>query len=273
MKQDNEKYQIFSPDGLPITDEPFENRQAALNYIPQWRERFEHQGYYKAISGRIPLEELTGRLTIVPDSEAVEVMDEINRRQTTWSDGALARLMEYAEDYVRITMSRLGEVPPTLLMAVEKRVSGFSRPDLSSDDKKLEFLTTGRMICIARNVEAAVFCSGGWMRKNGKVTEAAMVRDDPSEQEEVAILIGESRDGKQQKILPVQRSNEKEFLGFGKMQRGIGDTKVIGEFGQFLSPEAPDKYMQMGAQAYLDSKELIKAERKRDQEKGLGRIM
>ena len=99
-----------------------------------------------------------------------------------------------------------------------------------------------------------------------------MVRDDSSEQEEVAILIGESRDGKQQEILPVQRSNEKEFLGFGKMQREIGDSKVMGEFGHFLSPEVPDKYMQMGAQAYLDSKELMTG-KTREQERGLGRTI
>ena len=72
MKHDNEKYQILSPDGLPITDEPFESRQAALNYIPQWRERFDHQGYYRAIGGRIPLDELTGRFAVLNELGALQ---------------------------------------------------------------------------------------------------------------------------------------------------------------------------------------------------------
>jgi len=271
MKPDNEKYQIISPDGLPITDEPFVSRQAALNYIPQWRERFEHQGYYKAIGGRIPLDELTGRLTIVPDSEAVEVMETINRQQTTWNDNALAQLMENAEDFVRITMSRFGEVHPTLLMAGPNGVSGFSRPDLSDDLKKQEFLTTGRMICIAQNVEATAFCSGGWIRKNGEVAEAA-IADVPGGKE-VAILVGESREGRLQNILPVQRLNEKEFVGFGKMLQEIGDAKVTGEFGHFLTLEVPDKYMRLGAEAYLASKDLTRDEKKREQEQGFGRII
>jgi hypothetical protein len=66
------KYHVISPDGFPITHEPFKSRRAALKFIPQWCERFQHQGYYST-SGRerIPLEELPDYLSILPADEVI----------------------------------------------------------------------------------------------------------------------------------------------------------------------------------------------------------
>jgi len=61
------KYDVLSPDGFPITHEPFKSKQAALDYIPRWCARYEQQGYYStAQREHIPLEMLPGCLEIVP---------------------------------------------------------------------------------------------------------------------------------------------------------------------------------------------------------------
>lgn len=274
MKPDNEKYVIISPDGLPLTHDPFESKKAALDYIPKYREGLEHQGYYAAVGRRIPLDELAGHLTVLPESAAMEVMGKVFEKNFTQHEGGLDQLMEHAKNYVRNAMSMFGDVPPTLFMAGRIGVSGFRRDDLSDDAKKREFLTTGRMMCIAQMADAAVFCSGGWMRtpEKGEVAEAAISPADSPERQEVAILVGETREGRLQSVLPIQRSDDNEFLGFGEAW-DIGEVKVTGEFGHFLSPEVPNKYMRIGAEAYLASKELTRAENIREQEKGLGRII
>jgi len=59
-------YNVISPDGFSITPEPFASEQAARDFIPLWCKRYEHQGFYSAVGGRIPLSELPDELRIVP---------------------------------------------------------------------------------------------------------------------------------------------------------------------------------------------------------------
>jgi len=272
MKPDTEKYVVISPDGLPLTHDPFRNKQAALDYIPQFREGLEQQGYYAAVGRRIPLDELAGHLAIVPESEALEEMGKIFKRQTTLDESPLAEIMEKAENYVRVTMSRFGEVPPTLIMVGRHGISGFSRDDLSDEAKKQEFVTTSRMICIAEKVQAAVFCSGGFMRAHKKGEVVALAPDDSLGRDEVVLLVGEEADWNVQRILPVQRSDEDEFLGFGK-EREIKGGKVAGEFGHFLAQQAPDEAMRLEAERYLEAKNLRAVNSSREREQGIGRVL
>lgn len=61
-----QKYDVISPDGFPITCHPFESKQAALDAIPVWCKRYESQGYYSAVGRKISLEELPLCLLVVP---------------------------------------------------------------------------------------------------------------------------------------------------------------------------------------------------------------
>jgi hypothetical protein len=62
-------YDVISPDGFPITCEPFKSKKEALNYIPGWCERFRQQGYYSTASrDHIALEDLPDYLEIIPAS-------------------------------------------------------------------------------------------------------------------------------------------------------------------------------------------------------------
>jgi len=60
------QYHVLSPDGLPITPEPFGSLEEAARYIPTWFEMFQHQGFYAAVGNRIPLDEVTYHLSFVP---------------------------------------------------------------------------------------------------------------------------------------------------------------------------------------------------------------
>jgi hypothetical protein len=63
-------YDVLSPDGFPITCEPFKTKKAARAAIPAWCARFERQGYYSTSNReRIPLPELPHCLRLVPQIE------------------------------------------------------------------------------------------------------------------------------------------------------------------------------------------------------------
>jgi hypothetical protein len=66
-------YHVISPDGFPITCKPFASKEEAENNIPVYCSRFKHQGYYAAMRGRIPLDELPDYLEIVPAEKVVSL--------------------------------------------------------------------------------------------------------------------------------------------------------------------------------------------------------
>lgn len=61
-----QRYQVFSPDGLPIAPRSFPTLGAATRARDAWCQRFVAQGYYAAVSGRIPLADLPERCAIGP---------------------------------------------------------------------------------------------------------------------------------------------------------------------------------------------------------------
>ena len=52
------RFNVISPDGLPIGSEPFNSRKEAEAGLAEWCKRFETQGYYAAVSVLIPLADL-----------------------------------------------------------------------------------------------------------------------------------------------------------------------------------------------------------------------
>jgi hypothetical protein len=67
-------YHVISPDGFPITCQPFASEQEALDAIPVWCRRFKKQGYYSTSNlERIPLKELPDYLKIVPTEKVISL--------------------------------------------------------------------------------------------------------------------------------------------------------------------------------------------------------
>ena len=51
-------WRVESPDGIPDRPEPYPTREAAMKGLEQFCDRFKQQGYYSAVTGRIPIESL-----------------------------------------------------------------------------------------------------------------------------------------------------------------------------------------------------------------------
>lgn len=73
--REKSKYHVISPDGIPLTPEPFGSRKEAQEFIPKWCERFKAQGYYAAVRERIHLDDLVDRLAIVSEAEFIEAIE------------------------------------------------------------------------------------------------------------------------------------------------------------------------------------------------------
>lgn len=63
-------YDVISPDGFPITCEPFKSEKEALEYVPRWCQRYQQQDYYSTSRReKIPLADLPDYLSLVPVTE------------------------------------------------------------------------------------------------------------------------------------------------------------------------------------------------------------
>ena len=65
--------------------------------------------------------------------------------------------------------------------------------------------------------------------------------------------MGESHGGQKQKFLPIIRSGNKKFFGFGDSNMPSLD-KMEGRFAQILPPKVPDAEMRLLAQTMLQVK-------------------
>lgn len=64
------KFNALSPDGFPISREPFDSQKDAAAAIAKWCEQYQEQGHYTtAERERIPLKELPNRVQIVSAPE------------------------------------------------------------------------------------------------------------------------------------------------------------------------------------------------------------
>lgn len=59
-------FDVISPDGFSIDRiMTYPTRTKAKNALKKWTKRFEQQGYYSSVKGRIPLSELADHCKII----------------------------------------------------------------------------------------------------------------------------------------------------------------------------------------------------------------
>jgi hypothetical protein len=75
---------------------------------------------------------------------------------------------------------------------------------------------------------------------------------------EVVVLLGESRDGQKQKFLPIIRSDNGKFFGFGESEVP-GMDEIKGRFAQILPPKVSDDGLRQVAKAMLKVKGVTPA--------------
>lgn len=75
-----DKFNVLSPDGFPISAEPFNSQKEAEAAIPKWCERYQEQGHYTtAERERIPVGELPQHLEIVSNEPPLSQADTLDR--------------------------------------------------------------------------------------------------------------------------------------------------------------------------------------------------
>jgi hypothetical protein len=174
---------------------------------------------------------------------------------------SLDDLLVNAEHYANFSMRNMGRMPPTLFLIGANGSFMFIPDNLADEHAKDDFATTARLMCIAHAATAAVMALEAWM-KCAKPGEKLDMTEPPSEafdRQEVIVLMGESRDGQKQKFLPIIRSGNGKFFGFGESDVPDGIDQMKGRFAQILPPKAVDEQTRLVAEAMLTVKGITPA--------------
>jgi len=168
---------------------------------------------------------------------------------------SLNDLLQQAEHYAEFCMRNSGRMSPTLFLIGAEDPLMFVPESLADEDEKDSFATTARLLCIALAATAVVMTMEAWM-KTAQPEETLDLTEPPSEafdRQEVVLLMGEARTGQQQKYLPIIRSGNGKFFGFGELDMPEVDT-VEGRFARILPAQPPTKEYRAVAKLMLEVK-------------------
>ncbi len=167
----------------------------------------------------------------------------------------LDELLLMAADFAEFTLRRGGQVPPTLIVATQKRPLIFT-PDSFRDDRgKDEFAETCRWICIAHEATAAVLILESWM-KFATPEQPLDMNERPSEaldRVEVVFLAGEAIGVHRPRILKIIRTDVGGFFGLTEID-DVPANSFEGRFAELMPPVKPDSKMVAVARALLGAK-------------------
>ena len=146
-------------------------------------------------------------------------------------------LLAQAEHYANFCMRNSGKMAPTLFMIGADGPLMFVPASLADETEKDAFATTARLMCIAHAATVAVMVLEAWM-KTASLGEKMDMTEPPSEafdRQEVIVLMGEAPGSQKQKSLPIIRSGNGKFFGFGDSNVPVMDN-MGGRFAQILPP-------------------------------------
>ena len=152
-------------------------------------------------------------------------------------------------------MRNSGKMSPTLFLIGADGPLMFVPASLVDADEKDAFANTARLVCIAHAATVIVMALEAWM-KTATPGEKLDTTEAPSEafnRQEVIVLMGESHGGQKQKFLPIIRSGNGKFFGFGESNMPSLD-KIEGRFAQILPPKVADDQMRLLAKTMLKVK-------------------
>jgi hypothetical protein len=168
--------------------------------------------------------------------------------------------LAHAERYAEFSMRKLGRMPPTFFLIGADGPQMFMPENLEDEASKDDFATNARLMCIAHAATACVMALESWA-KFARQEEKLDLTEPPSEafdRQEVVMLMGEDRAGQKQKLLPIVRSGNGNFFGFGE-QNAPGLDAMRGRFAQILPPRGPAEQDRVLAQVMLQVKGVTAA--------------
>jgi hypothetical protein len=175
---------------------------------------------------------------------------------------SLDDLLAQAEHYANFSMRNLGRLPPTLFLIGADGPVMFMPESLEDAAAKDDFATTARLFCIAHAATACVMALEAWAKFAQPDEKLDMTEPPPEafDRQEVVVLMGEAPGVHKNKFLPIIRSDNGKFFGFGE-PNVPGADEMKGRFAQILPPKVPDAQTRLVAQAMLKVKGAIPAQR------------
>ncbi len=164
-------------------------------------------------------------------------------------------LLAQAEHYANYSMRNLGRVPPTLFLIGADGPAMFMPKNMADDAAKDDFATTARLMCLAHAASACVMTLETWAKfaKPGETFDLTEAPSEAFDRRELVVLVGESCDGQKQRFLPIIRSDNGRFFGFGESEvPAMAEMK--GRFAQILPTQVPDDGLRQVAKAMLKVK-------------------
>ena len=174
----------------------------------------------------------------------------------------LEDLIGNARHYAEYCMRGTGNVPPTLfLITADGKQTMFMPENLADVEAKDNFAIQSKLMAVATGATVAVMLLEAWVKivKAGEKIDTTELPSEAFDRQEVIVLMGESMtEGHKQQILPIIRSGNHNFFGFGesvveKLQ------KLEGRFTQLLPSKVPDEKMRVVAAAMLKVKGVQQA--------------
>jgi hypothetical protein len=164
-------------------------------------------------------------------------------------------LLAQAEHYANYSMRNIGRVPPTLFLIGADGPVIFIPENLADERAKDDFATTARLMCIAHAASACVMTLEAWAKfaTPGEKLDMTEAPSEAFDRRELVVLMGESRNGQKQKLLPIIRSDNGKFFGFGESDVPDMD-EMKGRFAQLLPTKVPDDGLRQVAKAMLKVK-------------------
>jgi hypothetical protein len=194
------------------------------------------------------------------DDPAVCLMS--GRMSPNLNPKTLDDLLGNAKHYAEYCMRGTGSLPPTLfLIGSDGKQIMLMPQNLADVQAKDDFATQSKLMAVACGATVAVIALEAWM-KTAKPGEKFDMTEAPSEafdRREVVVLMGESiAEGQKQQLLPIIRSDNHKFFGFGE-STGSELKNIQGRFSQLLPTKIPDKGMRALALAMLKVKGVQQA--------------
>ena len=164
-------------------------------------------------------------------------------------------LLAQAEHYANYSMRNSGRMPPTLFLIGPDGPLMFVPESLADDRAKDDFATTARLLCVAHAATVAVMALESWAKfaTPGEKFDMTEAPSEAFDRREFVILMGESTTGQKQRFLPIIRSGNGKFFGFGESEVPMMD-EMKGRFAHLLPTKVPDAAMRDLAKIMLKVK-------------------
>jgi len=149
-------------------------------------------------------------------------------------------------------MRRTGRVTPALFLIGPDGRLMFVPESIADEHAKDDFASSARLMCIAHAATACVLTLEAWAKfvKPGEKFDMTEAPSEAFDRREFVVLMGESRDGQKQRFLPIIRSGNGKFFGFGESEIPEMD-EMKGRFAQILPTKVPDDQMRDLAKVML----------------------